>query len=49
MKVRILKAKHWLMLALLSLMGFASCSKDDKEDDIRMMYGVPEKTYNPRN
>lgn len=49
MKLWFLKAKHWLLLVLLGMMGVASCGKDDKEDDIQLMYGVPEKTYNPGN
>ena len=49
MKLRFLKAKHWLLIALLGLMGFTACSKDDKDDQIREMYGVPETTYNPGN
>lgn len=48
MKLRFLKAKHWLLIALLGLMGFTACSKDE-DDQIHLMYGVPETTYNPGN
>lgn len=46
MKLRFLKAKHWLLIALLGLMGFTACNKDDEDDQIRLMYGPPEKAYN---
>ena len=46
MKLRCLKAKHWLLIALLGLMGFTACNKDDEDDQIRLMYGPPEKAYN---
>ncbi len=49
MKLRFLKAKHWLLIALLGLMGFTSCSKDDEDDRPMLMYGGPEMTYNPEN
>lgn len=49
MKLRFLKAKHWLLIALLGLMGFTACSKDDDENRPMLMYGVQEKTYNPGN
>ena len=49
MKIHVLKAKHWLLLVLLGMIGFTSCSKDDEEDQIHLMYGVPETTYNPGN
>ena len=47
MRRRFLKAKHWLLIALLGLMGLTSCSKDDESDGPYLMYGVPEKTYTP--
>ena len=47
MKIHFLKAKHWLLIALLGIMGFSSCSKDENDDEIQLMYGVPETTYNP--
>ena len=46
MKIRILKAKHWLLVALLGLMGVASsCAKEygPLEPD---MYGCPPSEYN---
>lgn len=48
MRLHILKAKHWLLLALLGMMGFSSCNNDD-EERIVPMYGVPETNYNPGN
>lgn len=47
MRRRFLKAKHWLLIALLGLMGLTSCGKDDESDSPYLMYGVPEKTYTP--
>ena len=46
MKIRFLKAKHWLLIALLGLMGLSSCSKDDENDGPYLMYGPPPKAYN---
>ncbi len=37
MKVRFLKAKNWLVVALLGLMGVGVCSCEK--------YGVPEEEY----
>ena len=42
----ILKAKHWLLIAILGLMGLSSCSKDDDSEGPRLMYGPPPKAYN---
>jgi hypothetical protein len=49
MKVKFLKARHWLLVALLGLLGFTACNKEDEDDQIHLMYGVPESTYNPGN
>lgn len=48
MKLRFLKAKHWLLIALLGLMGFTACSKDE-DDQIQLMYGPKETAYNLGN
>ena len=45
MKVKYLKFRRWLLLALLGTLGVASCSKSN-DDDIQLMYGVPETEYN---
>ena len=45
MKVKYLKFRRWLLLALLGTLGVASCSKST-DDDIQLMYGVPETEYN---
>ena len=40
MKIKFLKAKHWLLLSLASLLGIAlGCEQPD-------MYGTPEGPYN---
>lgn len=49
MKIWFLKARHWLLVALLGLLGFTACNKEDEDDQIHLMYGVPESTYNPGN
>ena len=46
MKLRYLKAKQWLLIALLGLMGLSSCSKEDDNDLPTLMYGPPTKAYN---
>ena len=44
MKIRFLKAKHWLLVALMGLMGLAtSCTEEDEPID---MYGCPPSEYN---
>lgn len=45
MKVKYLKFRRWLLLALLGTLSVASCSKST-DDDIQLMYGVPETEYN---
>lgn len=47
MTLRYLKAKHWLLIAPLGLMGLSSCGKDNEYDGPQLMYGVQETTYNP--
>ncbi len=37
MKIRFLKAKHWLLISVMGLFGLTSCEK---------MYGSPEPDYN---
>ena len=51
MKLRYFKAKHWLLLSLMGLLGFVSCGKDNNEEEPRthMDYGVIECTFNPGN
>ena len=49
MKIRFLKAKHWLLITLLGIMGVASsCTKmyDCPEDEFKPMYGCPPSEYN---
>lgn len=48
MRLRVLKAKHWLILTLLGMLGMASCSKDkdDGPSEIKVMYGCPTSEYN---
>ena len=38
MKIRLLKAKHWMLISIMGLLGVSSCQKD--------MYGTPETPYN---
>lgn len=45
MKLRYLKVKYWLLIAILGLMGLSSCGKDDEDDGPRLMYGPPQKAY----
>lgn len=40
MKLRLLKAKHWLLITLMGLLGLSSCEKQ------KDMYGCPEPDYN---
>ena len=49
MGLRYLRVKHWLLIVLLGMMGFSSCSKENDNDDDgpHVMYGVPTKTYSP--
>lgn len=51
MKPRFLKAKHWLLISLMGMLGFTSCCKDNDEEESRIapMYGVQETTFNPGN
>lgn len=51
MKPRFLKAKHWLLISLMGMLGFTSCCKDNDEEEPRPvpMYGVQETTFNPGN
>lgn len=39
MKLRLLKAKHWLLITLMGMLGLSSC---EKQED---MYGCPEPDY----
>ncbi len=41
MKIKFLKAKNWLLLALMGLLGFSSCTK--------MMYDCPPDEYRGYN
>lgn len=47
MKIRYLKAKHWLLITLLGMLGLASCCKDEEEPRFETDYGVIETPYNP--
>ena len=51
MKLGFLKAKHWLLISLMGMLGFTSCCKDNDEEEPRIapMYGVQETTFNPGN
>ncbi len=40
MKTRFLKAKHWLVVSVMALLGLSSC---EKQLD---MYGCPEPGFN---
>ena len=50
MKLRLLKAKHWLLITLMGMLGVnvSSCEKmyGCPEDEITPMYGVPSTEYN---
>ena len=46
MRIRLLKAKHWLLIALLGVLGLTACSKDENDDAPHLMYGPPQKAYN---
>ena len=51
MKVKYLKFRRWLLLALLGLMsiGVSSCEKSDSDEEYdgpRPMYGVIQTEYN---
>ncbi len=49
MKVRFLKARHWLMAALLAMIGatVSSCEKyGSPESEFETMYGCPTNEYN---
>lgn len=39
MKIRFLKAKYWLLVSIMSLLGLASCEKQ------KDMYGCPETNF----
>lgn len=44
MKTKFLKAKYWLLMALMGLLGVAtSCEKESEPID---MYGCPPTEYN---
>ena len=43
MKTRLLKAKHWLLIALMGVLGLSACSKDENDDSPHLMYGPPQK------
>lgn len=47
MKVNVLKAKRWLFISLMGMLGFTSCCKDNEEEEPRIvpMYGVVETTF----
>ncbi len=50
MKIRYLKAKHWLLITLMGMLGLSACCKGDDEDPrFETDYGVIETTYNPGN
>ena len=50
MKIRFIKAKHWLLITLMGMLGLSACSKDDDEEPrFDMDYGVIETTFNPGN
>lgn len=43
MKIRLLKAKHWLIVTLMGMLGLSSCEKPcEKQLD---MYGCPEPGF----
>lgn len=47
MKLRLLKAKHWLLITLMGMLGLSSCEKYGcPECEITPMYGVPSTEYN---
>ena len=46
MKVRFLKAKNWLIVALLGLMGVGICSCEKYGTQEEDMYGCPTTEYN---
>ena len=46
MKIKFLKAKHWLIIALMGILGLSACSKDENDDSPRLMYGPPPKACN---
>ena len=45
MKNHLLKARHWLLLLLLGLLGGSVCSCT-RYDEPELMYGVPTTGYN---
>ena len=47
LKRRINNIKHWLLIALMGVLGFSACSKEGEEEQIHPMYGVVETTFNP--
>lgn len=60
MKLRLLKAKHWLLITLMGMLGLSSCEKQkdmygcsepDYNDSTGMepMYGVPETEFKAIN
>lgn len=50
MRIKYLKFRHWLLMALLGAVGVASCSKygtpEEDYDGPRPMYGVIQTEYN---
>lgn len=46
MKVNVLKAKRWLIVALLGLMGVGVCSCEKYGTQEEEMYGCPPSEYN---
>ena len=47
MKIKFLKAKHWLLAALMGLMGVAtSCTVEYGTLEPEDMYGCPPSEYN---
>lgn len=40
MRLRLMKAKHWLLITVMGMFGLSSC---EKQLD---MYGTPEPNYN---
>lgn len=47
MKRTVNDIRRWLLIALMGVLGFSSCSKEGEEEQIYPMYGVQETTFNP--